>query len=343
LINSWTVLVDFDREILRRNLAGNTNDRPTIAIAEQIGRALRFRGGFNLNGGNGDGAKKKRKRQAKAELYTDPTTIEGPGAIQVEQGKTRFLAIHVNATDAFMASGRGALDVACDHPEIGPSEITVGTLHNGFVRVSLVVPETAATGSFGIAAALRGWQRAAGGVGPDLIWPIQFTVIEPAEDDHRPKPKPKSQGGESGASEDGSLIGFVWKGESDFEDWHAGVPGHVEQVEARELAANNGYGELARLGATKIPTIFLNRDYAPLKRYEKARADELAGLGLDQARERYAVGAGLGLLVLDRDLKTRDAVPAEVELTAKQAAAQSALVMMPAYDRLAKETGLDGP
>jgi hypothetical protein len=45
------------------------------------------------------------------------------------------------------------------------------------------------------------------------------------------------------------------------------------------------------------------------------------------------------LLVLDRDFKKRQAVSPEIELSAKQAAAQSALVMMPAYDRLAREVG----
>lgn len=56
------------------------------------------------------------------------------------------------------------------------------------------------------------------------------------------------------------------------------------------------------------------------------------------------MGAGLGLLLLDRDLRATSnngGVPPEVELTAKQAAAQSALVMMPHYDRLAQETGIE--
>ena len=66
--------------------------------------------------------------------------------------------------------------------------------------------------------------------------------------------------------------------------------------------------------------------------------------GIDEARDRYAVGAGLGLLLLDRDLqnkKSNGPIPAEIELVAKQAAAQATLVMMPHYDRLAKEAGLE--
>lgn len=105
------------------------------------------------------------------------------------------------------------------------------------------------------------------------------------------------------------------------------------------------YKGLEELGDTKIPTIFLNSDYGPLKRYEAARAKELTETGLDEARERYAVGAGLGLLLLDRDMKAKTngkAIPEEIEVTAKQATAQSALVMMPQYDRLAKAAGMEG-
>jgi hypothetical protein len=46
--------------------------------------------------------------------------------------------------------------------------------------------------------------------------------------------------------------------------------------------------------------------------------------------------------LLDRDLRTNGsgAVSAALELSAKQAAAQATLVMMPQYDRLAIEAGL---
>jgi hypothetical protein len=69
------------------------------------------------------------------------------------------------------------------------------------------------------------------------------------------------------------LVALKWKGEDAFEDWHAGVPGHVQEVPASELAMTDEYKELATLGETKIPTIFLNKDYTPLKRYEAARPE----------------------------------------------------------------------
>jgi hypothetical protein len=172
-------------------------------------------------------------------------------------------------------------------------------------------------------------------------------VIEPVPDEES-RTRKRQQGQDKAEGDGGNLVGVVFRGNEDFpEDWHGGIPGHMDEIPAAELAAaNEDYNELARLGETNVPTIFLNRDYTPLKRYEAARAHELTGRGLDEARDRYAVGAGLGLLLLDRELKAKAAsngspVPPEVEIAAKQAAAQSTLVMMAAYDRLAKEAGVE--
>jgi hypothetical protein len=349
-LNDWDELVDFDRQVLRKAIAGDRTGRPTINIARQIGRALKFKGGFRFTGANGNGngsSRKQRTKLAKADLYPDPTTIEGPATIKVEQGQTRFVRYHINATDAFVASGRGQLDVSCDHPDIGEREITVGSLHNGFIRVVVAVSETAVVGDYALTVALTGWQKAAGGIGADLLWPTQVRVIAPVPEDERHQRPFVDQHADS---EGGDLVGIVWRRVADFpEEWHAGVPGHVDAVPARELAnADESYKELAKLGETKIPTIFLNEDYAPLKNYETARAREgLTERGVDDSRDRYAVGAGLGLLLLDRDLKAKatsdgNPVSPEFELAAKQAAAQSTLVMMPQYDRLAKEAGIAG-
>ena len=344
-LDDWDELEEFDHDVLRKVLSGDRNGRPTINIARQIGRALKFRGGFTLVGAHGaNGNKRKRKKLAKAVLYADPTTIEGDGAITVERGATRITRFHINARDEFMASRRGNLQVASSHPDIGEREITVGVLHNGFIRVVIAVPEGAALGQHELTAAVRGWQRSTGGVGPDLVWCTDLTVIEPVPEEERRK-RARRGAEDSAPTDEGELIGLLWRDSDAFEDWHPGVPGHVDnETEARLLADEHAdYKELAKLGDAKIPTIFLNRDYTPLKKYESARARELNERGIDEARDRYAVGTGLGLLLLDRDLAktTREPVPPEVELAAKQAAAQATLVMMPHYDRLAKEAGVE--
>ena len=217
-------MVEFDRDVLRKAIAGDRNGRPTINIARQIGRALKFRGGFTLVGMTGsNGGKRQRKKLAKAVLYADPTTIEGPGTLTVEQGTTRFTRFHINARDEFIASGRGRLEVVCDHPEIGEREITVGALHNGFVRVVIAVPEGAALGKHQLTATVSGWQRAAGGIGPDLSWQTELTVIEPVPEEERRK-RERRGADERAPSGEGELVGLVWRNEDEIEDWHAGVP-----------------------------------------------------------------------------------------------------------------------
>lgn len=266
-LNDWDELRDFDRDVLRQAITGDRNGRPTINIARQIGRALQFKGGFRLNGNNGkNGGKKRRKKLAQAELYNDPTTMEGASTLTIEQGATRMTRFHVNAKDAFLNSGRGTLAISCDHSEIGGREITVGPLHNGFVRVAIAVPEAADLGDFRIEASITDWAKAAGGSGGNLRWTTKLKVIEPISEEER-KRRRREQQGDKNVDSTSELVGLTWKGEDDFEDWHGGVPGHVDEVEASLLAEeHDDYEELAALGDRKIPTIFLNRDYTPLKR-----------------------------------------------------------------------------
>lgn len=74
----------------------------------------------------------------------------------------------------------------------------------------------------------------------------------------------------------------------------------------------------------------------------QARAAELStDEGKEQARERYAVGVGVALLVLDRDARKAEKAgkpfdDAAVD-SARQAAARAVLSVMPSYDRLVKE------
>ena len=75
------------------------------------------------------------------DLYADPTMLEGPEKIVAEDDKTKFVQYTLNAEDDFMPA-RGQLTVRCSHPEINAREITVGELHKGHVRVSIVVHRT---------------------------------------------------------------------------------------------------------------------------------------------------------------------------------------------------------
>ena len=62
---------------------------------------------------------------------------------------------------------------------------------------------------------------------------------------------------------------------------------------------------MAQLGNKAVPTILLNQEYGPFKTYIGARSRELTDSGIDGAKQRYAVGTGLGLLYLNQQLVPR--------------------------------------
>jgi hypothetical protein len=120
------------------------------------------------------------------------------------------------------------------------------------------------------------------------------------------------------------------------------MPGKVEEVEARLVAAEPEYAELALLKDAPVLTIYLNEDYAPLKRYVSVRQREL--VGGTPAQDRYAVDVGVALLVLHHERESRvnkgEKVDETLLETARQAAAQGAVSILPQFDELAKAAGL---
>lgn len=342
-LDEWPALRDANNAIIREAITGDNNDRPTIAIAEQIARAFKAKG-FALGGagtGTGGGRWPKPPDPTPPEdLYDDPTHFEGPEALEAQLGKVKGVYFKLNATDGFI-SRRAQLQVTCDHPDIGATEITVGELRSGRLRVSIAVPENADLGTYKLGVEIPTWSKTTGGLGPRFEWTTKIEVVE----ETTPKPPGPAGGkntGKSGPGE-GGLVALIWKSETDdgVEDWSAATVGEIEMVSGRDLADKRPeYAELAKVDA-EIPTIVLNRTYSPLKAYVQARAAELTDEGKEQARERYAVGVGVALLVLDQDARKakRTGKPLdEATLDAgRQAAARAVLSVMPAYDRLAKE------
>lgn len=343
-LNDWDMLTDINGELVREAIRRSGVSGSTIEIARRIGKALSVRGfsldGSNSGGGGAGGGTKKRKKR-KIELYSDPTFLEGPAEAIAEDGKTKFVRYEINARDDFMPA-RGELTVACDHPEVNEREITVGELRDGSVRVSIAVPEGADLGEFTLEASVTDWFRAGGGLGAPLRFRTKLIVV----DEIRRRPKKNGGGGTGngkGGADRGGLVGVIWSSPDEQSDWHNGVPGHVDSVPATVLAeADPEYAPLAELGEQEVPTIFLNSEYAPYKQYISSRARDLIRVG--DARDRYAVGTGLGLLYLDQKFTKKaekgEPIDEEIESDAKQAVARSVLSMMPAFDNLVEETGL---
>lgn len=344
-LDEWPALSDANKALIREAITGDNNDRPTIAIAEKIARALKVKG-FSVGGaGTGSGGgrgPKPPEPTPREDLYDDPTHFEGPEALEAQVGKVKGVYFKLNATDGFLGAGRRAqLNIACDHPDIGDEEITVGELRSGRVRVSIAVPESADLGTYKINAEILAWSKTSGGLGPRFEWTTKIELVE--------ETKPKEPGGTSGKDNgthgpsEGGLVALVWKSEEDpaMDEWTAATVGEIEMVSGTDLAAQRDeYKDLAKVDA-EIPTIVLNRTYSPLKSYVQARASELTDEGKEQARERYAVGVGVALLLIDQEVRKSEKAgkaPDGAALDAgRQAAARAVLSVMPDYDRLAKE------
>ena len=341
-LNDWPALRDANNELIREAITGDNNDRPTIAVAEQIARAFRAKG-FSLGGagtsGGGRGPKPPDPTPPE-DLYDDPTHLEGPESIEAILGKVKGVYFRLNAKDGFV-SRRADLQVTCDHPDIGPSEITIGELRSGRLRVAIAVPESADLGNYKLDIELSGWSKTSGGLGATFEWTTKIEIVE----EERPKPAGRKRGGKKkgkSGPDDGGLVALIWKSDTDDGvEWTPATVGDIEMVPGTDLAAERAeYQDLAKIDAA-IPTIVLNRTYSPLKPYVQARAAELTEEGKEQARDRYAVGAGVALLILDQEAE--EAAKAgkphgEAALRAgQQAAARAVLSVLPDYDRLARE------
>ena len=342
-LDQWPELYEANRALIREAITGDNNDRPTIAIAEKIARAFKAKG-FSFGGvGNsgGGGGTKPPDPTPPEDLYDDPTHLEGPETVEAVLGKVKGIHFKLNAKDGFI-SRRATPQVTCDHPDVGPSEITVGELRSGRFRVAIAVPENADLGTYKLDIVLDDWAKTSGGLGPRLEW---TTKIETIDDDTSRSSARRGGGKKKGKSgpDEGGLVALIWKSDiDDGSDWTPATVGEIERVPGSDLADKRPeYKDLAMIDA-EIPTIVLNRTFSPLKSYVQARAAELTERGKEEARERYAVGAGVALLILDdEDRKTAEKTGKPIDDTARKAgqvaAARGVLSVLPEYDRLAKE------
>lgn len=347
-LNGWDPLVDYNTEMIRQALASRGEKSATRAIAEKIARAITARG-FKLVGHRGKGADDDANPPSKppADLYPDPTTIEGPDHILTTPGSTKYLRFHINAVEEFFTSGRGTLTVTTTHPGIDTADIAVGELHRGRVRVALAVPDDAALGTFHVTAGVYDWFRSNGGLGGSLEWKTTLEIVDKLPPKTPPKDKKKSR--RKDKPDSGNLVALRWGHNDQHPEWDSSVPGHVEMTPAQLLAEDEEYAELASLGDTLIPTVWLNLDYTPLKEYEQVRSKTLTDTGVDNARDRYAVGVGVGMLEsyarIEKLKVTNGGLDTDIELematAAARVAARATLAMMPDYDVLLREAGLD--
>lgn len=344
-LNNWSQLGDANKALIREAISGDSSGRPTIDIARQIARALKVKGfssGRSAGGTGGGGKGDPPPPTDPEDLYVDPTHFEGPETVTAQLGRSKSVFFKLNAVDDFLGTGkRGELVVMCEHPDIGTDEITVGELRAGRIRVSIAVPDAAAEGIHELRATIPPWTKSSGGLGPQFEWTAKLETVTEV------KPKAATGGNKKGSkgAKEGDLVALIWKKDADEDGWTPNTVGTVEMVAAVDLATRDEYKDLAPLGNTEVPTVVLNQTYSPLKAYIHARAAELTEEGKEKARDRYAVGAGVGLLTLDAQIRKDEKAGKLTDETllgeAQRATAKSVLAVLPHYDQLAKEAEIE--
>lgn len=345
-LDGWDDLRDLNSQLIRDSIMSSSEDRPTLEVSKQISRAFaaRLHGfKFQASGRNGDSAFNPRDsepRKPPRELHADPTFLKGPSEVLVLPAKSKTLRFSIDARDEFFSSGRGSLTVTCSHPDIQDEDIAVGPLSGGRVRVILVVPAEAQIGDFKVTAGVYGWERAGGGLGPDLEWTTTVKVVEEIVQPEPPEPATKDKT----RALEGPQVALLWRRGEQIELLPKN-PGKVEEVPAAELAKDAQFNELAELGQLPVLTIFLNEDYSPLKKYLQGRQRELTKISGGHARNRYAIDLGVALLVLHSAAEQRrkhgGVLDEDLLEVAREAAAQGAISILPHFDALAREAGIE--
>lgn len=343
-LDGWDELRDLNAELIRELIMSGSSHRPTREISKQIGRAFALRlQGFKFQGNGRNGSSfEPREREVKPPpvLRSDPTLLTGPSQVTTLPGRSKALRFVVDARDEFFSSGRGALTVTCSHPDVEPEDVAIGSATNGRIRVIITVPAEAQLGNFAVTAGIYGWERAAGGLGPELEWTTTFTVAAEIAPPTPPEPTAKNKNRMS----EGSEVALLWR-HGELIGLLPTNPGKIDEIPASEVAQDEQYRELAELGESPVVTIFLNEDYSPLKKYLRGRQAELTKIGSGHAHNRYAIDVGVALLVLHHEAEQRrkrgEHPDEELLEVARAAAAQGAISILPHFDALAREAGIE--
>ena len=141
-------------------------------------------------------------------------------------------------------------------------------------------------------------------------------------------------------------IATVWMSHESEEAWEANTPGDVERVPISTFAeVGDEYKDFADAEGDGL-LIKLNEEFAPLKSYVSMRAQSIGDEGVARLKDRYALGLGVYMVVADERHRRlgESGEPPDEELVGAslQAAAQGVLAMLPEFDALIAEAGLDG-
>lgn len=338
-LNDWDELEEANNEMIRESIRRSNRDDSTADLSERIAKAAASRGWRAVP----DPKRKRRKRPDRPlHLLDDPTTLSGRDSLRLERGRTHGIYYSLDARDGFIPN-RAVCKATTTHLDIDPDEdLTVGELRRGRLRVSVAVPADAELTDATLTVQIEPWVSHHGHLHEALEAVARFEVVD--EDDRPEPPEPKPVNGQRVR---GTMpIATLWSTHEEEPEWGANTPGDVELVPASTFAVfGNGYERFADVDVDGL-LLKLNEDFAPLKAYSSMRARSIGDQGVRQLKNRYALGFGVYMVVADAHQRQANQAgePPDDDLIAAscRAAAQAVLAMLPEFDTLIAEAGLDG-
>ncbi len=338
-LNEWDELEEANNEMIRDSIRRSNRDRSTADLSERIANAAearRWSSTTNRNGG------RNRRPARPLELLDDPTALCGPKSRRLERGRTHGIHFSLNARDGFVPT-RAQCRVTTTHLDIDPVEdLTVGELRKGRLRVVMAVPADADMTAAVLTLRVEPWLSTQGGLREALEAETLFEVVD--EDD---RPKPPAAVPENGRRISRAMpIATVWTTHESEPDWGANTPGEAELVQASTFVElGDDYKRYANVDEDGL-LLKLNEEFTPLKTYTSMRAREIGDEGVRRLKNRYALGLGVYMVVADKHQRHANesghARNEEAVTNSRLAAAQAILAMLPEFDTLIKEAGLDG-
>ncbi len=338
-LDDWDELRDANAAMVRDAIRRSNADRSTKAVASRISKVLASRPAApqqttsQLDRGG--------RVAAPRELLVDPTAISIPPSVVAERGRTKSIHATLNAVDDFLPR-RAEFHVDTSHLDIDPqSSITVGDLRSGRIRITVAVPVDAELGDSTLTVTVREWVDNVGRLRAPLSAATTMSVV----DQRPPAASRTAESAETARSSGFATIGLVWTSHEVEGGWSSATVGGIESVEADVLAGiHPDYDEL-RGKHFEVPVVKLNEEFAPLKAYIAVRARSVGDEGVARAKDRYALGVGVQLMLLDAAQTRRRSAGDELADAAvdevASIAARGVLAVLPDYDLLTAEVGLD--
>lgn len=342
-LDDWDALRAINNSLIRESILRSNVGRSTLAVSERIGRALQLRSSTPRP--TATRSDRTSRQRAPVALLEDPTEITAPLSISAARGRTKGIYFTVNGPDGFVPR-RVTPKIRCSLIDLdATTDVTVGELKDGRLRVAVAVPPDAEITEGELELVLDGWLATTGGLGPRLSRTIRLLVIDSTTPTISATDSIETEISEDSRSVNHSLVALLWTNDGAEEGWTSATVGAVEYIPASILAeANAEYASLAEIDAD-IPVIKLNETYSPLRLYTSLRSRDVGDEGVARAKDRYALGVGVELVILEQHavrLRNSGDSPSEEWLRVSTiAAARGVLAVLPDFDVLVAHSGLE--